>query len=542
MNITHNELIKFLLLLIFIVFVFWNGLWGGAPRADQLAYLHQISKYQTIWDILVNSPDWNRTQSTGDFILFRPILYLQLGLFYYFFKYNFFYWQLASLVLHMLVIMGLYILLCQGRLKHSLYPFLLSAFFGTSYLSSELVLWNHISGYLTFSLFVVFSVLFTVKFFQTYKVLFGIVAAILAVLAEFTYELGVVLSSLLAIVLIYNYYNKSLSSNTKKIHLMLAMLFIGEVALYPMLSIIDLTLRGQNLPNIVGNSSSEYGFVFSFWYALIQIIFWMGGWLFPTGFNIHAGSRATFISFNFSNSYFFVNFSAIILGIGYLASRIKRNTFHGLFINRNWLYVLPTIIFLFFYSYVIAFGRALPRGLNYVLKINIYYQYIACLALSIMFAIYFLRERHESFDKITNKKLLFEKAGKISWNNVILISILTLLVFFNSRATFKLASEYRYNYSPNKFVIINAVQHFIQHSGRNTYFVIDSSCSGNSVLSWFNGHFQKGSGWTGIARFADVLFPEKSFDLNKTKLTKLPANSYSVVKINCTKGEELPVK
>lgn len=105
-----------------------------------------------------------------------------------------------------------------------------------------------------------------------------------------------------------------------------------------------------------------------------------------------------------------------------------------------------------------------------------------------------------------------------------------------------MASEYRYNYSPNKFVIINAVQHFIQHSGRNTYFVIDSSCSGNSVLSWFNGHFQKGSGWTGIARFADVLFPEKSFDLNKTKLTKLPANSYSVVKINCTKGEELPVK
>lgn len=526
----NNSYFQITLLLLFILFVFWNGLWGGAPRADHLIYLHHVSQYTNLWDIVINSVAWNRTHSMGDFILYRPILFLQLGLFYYFFKYNFFYWQLASLTLHIFVVIGLYFLLRQGELKKTVYPLLIAAFFGCSYLSSELVLWNHISGYITFSLLTIYAILYITKFLQTDKKIYGYISLILGILCEFTYELGVVFNGLLAIVLGYKYFFISLS-NRKKAYLILSLLFISAMLFYPIISLTDLKLRGYPLSSSGGGSNSFiYALSLSLWFALKQIVFWIGGWFLPMGYEVHAGSRATFSGLKFFGEKFLYNYTLLILLVSIVVSKIKMNLFSLIRINKiRWYVVLVVVLFLYAYSVVIAYGRALPRGLGYVFNINIYYAYMACLTVAVGFAVYFLVKL-----PLNDNQRLYNRM-RVFNDNVLFIVIILGLIFFNARLTYNLASDYRYKYSPSILQTINTVESYIRlNKDQFSYFEVDNSCLGNHELPWFNdGHFRKNSNWAGTtATIANVLFPEKSFILNKNDLVE---GKYSVNKVNCTK-------
>lgn len=531
-HLIYNRFFGLAALSLLLTIVFWNGLWGGAPRADQLIYLHTISKYQNLSDILANAPSWNRTNFAGDHILYRPILFIQMGFFYYFFKYNFLYWQIASLVLHILVTAGLYILSHQGKLKNSLYPFLLSALFGVSFLSSELVLWNHISGYITFSLFSVYAVLFSVKYLRTNKTMFGIAALVLGVLAEFTYELGVIVNGLLAIVLLHSHLFTPRSPIKKNSHLVLLLLFFCGVMLYPALSILDLTIRGFHVSNIGGSAPFGIKLLHATWYALQQISFWIGGLFFPSAYDIRAGDRSSFKLFNLAGEFVIINFSAIAFAIGFFSSRIKRWSLSAFVSNIGGkaTYALPAFIFLCFYSLAIAFGRALPRGLDYVLNINVYYQYIACASLLVMVATYFLREAPDRTGNTGSSNQLNDR----SKHNAAIIFALVTLILFNANSTYKLATEFRYIYSPPRLEVINAVQAYIQaNPNSNSYFVMGDSCPGNVDLPWFgkSGHFRKSSEWKGGAHYADVLFPEKSWELNKERLSEA---DFDLTTVNCT--------
>ena len=529
-----NQFIQIILLSSLVAFVFWNGLWGGAPRADQLPYLHQISQFTNLWDILVNSPSWNRTQSAGDFMLFRPILYWQLGLFYYFFGYDFFYWQLASLILHLLVVIGLYRLLVQGKLKNTVYPLLITALFGCAFFSSELVLWNHISGYITFSLFSICAILYVIKFLKTKNVLFGYIALIFSVLAEFTYELGVVLIGLIIITLFYNYRYGFVSVAIKKAYLILALSYIGVLALYPVLSILDLVMRGQSLSSI-GGSSTVYGLLFAFWYALKQIAFWLWAWLFPFGYDIRSDGRAVFDGFHLFGTNFLVNFAILILVLGFLLAKIRKDFFYSLVENKErWLSVSLTLVFLFTYSFVIAYGRSVPRGIDYVLDMNIYYAYIAFLSVAIGLALCFIGKKSES------TRLVQDAAGRQSENHArvtnfsILVVTLLCLIAFNARSTYELASSYRYNFSPPIMEVIDVVENFM-HADKyeKSYFIVEDSCPGNFKLPWFDrGHYRRSSDWFEPATIADVLFPEHSFALNKNELSE---KNVDLIEIYCSK-------
>jgi len=74
------------------------AVWGGAPRADQVAYLHQVSQYGTLAEALPLAPSWDRTHSApGDASHFRPILHIVRTLEYFAFGYNFFLWQIFAI-------------------------------------------------------------------------------------------------------------------------------------------------------------------------------------------------------------------------------------------------------------------------------------------------------------------------------------------------------------------------------------------------------------------------------------------------------------
>ncbi len=287
-----------LLIIISITTIFWNGLWGGFARADQIAYLHQISQFDGLWEILLNSPSWNRTQSAGDFIVFRPVQYWLMGISYYFFGYNFFLWQLLSLFLHIIVLMGVHSLLMMGRLRITPYPLLLTTLFGVSFLGAELVLWHHMVGYLLFSAFSVFSIYFLVKFLGAGKIGYGCASLVLGILAEFTHEFGAILNALISISFFYQFFFADSGANglvqrTRKINLNWGLLFFFSTLSYPVLNLLDFSLGGHAVtpetPDLINLAQS---ILTASSYAILQIAIWTGGWLFPAAYKISAGGKS----------------------------------------------------------------------------------------------------------------------------------------------------------------------------------------------------------------------------------------------------------
>ena len=534
-------------IIIFVVtFIFWNGLWSGAPRADQIPYLHQISQFNDLWQILWNSPSWNRTQSAGDFILFRPVLYWLLGTFYYFFRYNFLLWQISALLLHILVISGIYSLLTIGRLRKTQYPFLISLFFGTAILSSELVLWNHMVGYLLFSVLSVFLIYFLVRFFDTQKTHLVYLSLFLGLLAEFTYEAGVVVNLLISITFFYRFLFKHVDADdvppkeTGK-NIKWAALFLSGALLYPVLSFIDLRVRGIVVSTATDAQNITHPLLLASWYAIKQIAFWIGGWLLPAAYKISAAARANFNGFKSDSPLFLVNCAFVIVFISTIGLKIsslkekRRELYSGAGLS-----FLMALCFLFAYSFIIAYGRALPRGLDYVFIGNIYYSYIAYLVIVVSIGLLSSRNGYSgeaigtSAEKTTgvnsNPDLSKNRVSSSASLNLLTCSLI-VLISFNMYAVVKLTAQYRYDYSAPRQEVINAVTNW-RNRAKSSQEYFTSNCSGNDPLPWFNlNHIRKGSEWTPPVRLADALWPEKSYTLNKRLLI---GKNFSVSDIKCS--------
>ena len=119
---------------------------------------------------------------------------------------------------------------------------------------------------------------------------------------------------------------------------------------------------------------------------------------------------------------------------------------------------------LFTYSFIIAYGRALPRGLDYVFNDNVYYSYIACLVVIVALSVYFINS-----DDARNE-IEFENSSKENNHNYVRIFrcrslfylALILVIIFNSYYTSNLAKAYRYNFSQSRLEVINSVRSWIQ--------------------------------------------------------------------------------
>ena len=491
-NLLSKHYIQCMILILLMFVTFGHGLWGGFPRADQLIYLHQIGQYSSFWDLLSNAPSWNRLH-VGDPILFRPILYLQLATFYYLFGYHFILWQLASLILHCLVVLGLYLLLMRGSLRNSVYPFLLSALFGCAVLGSDLVLWHHISGYITFCALCIYSLLAFQKFLSSQKHPYVIIAILLGFLAEFTYELGVVYNFFIALTCLYMQLFETQGRNTEtKMLGLYGFMFLSVSVLYPLISAGDLILRGIHVGSTSAHLSLLYTFFHTVGYTLIQITFWIGGLLLPTTLDIQASGRAAFWGIM---PFSFLMLTNLLLLVLTIASLLKIGL-NNITITLKWIIArhLPgtcAMILLLSYSLIIAYGRALPRGIIYVLHDNLYYAYIAYLILFVWVALIF--NRGTTADPNNHARPPYQHhvthglsmtAFKRSYIPIILLACLALM---NCYLTYRLSYDYHYKYSSSRIELMNHVQSWLHHKGRSTnaYFTINTNCSGNDRLQWF---------------------------------------------------------
>jgi tetratricopeptide (TPR) repeat protein len=119
-----------------------------APKADQITFLAEIVDRENIGGVIAHTYSFNRTREflTGDEWLFRPLFFLTLVLEKFIFEYDYFFWQLTGLILHLLIVWQLLKLL--SSLKPGFFAFVSSLFFSVLTVSQSMVIWHHAHGYL----------------------------------------------------------------------------------------------------------------------------------------------------------------------------------------------------------------------------------------------------------------------------------------------------------------------------------------------------------------------------------------------------------
>jgi len=542
------------LLVAVLVYVFLDGIWAGVPRSDQILYLHHISQYDSLWDILSHSPSWNRTATDlgGDVILYRPVLYLLLGTFYYLFRYNFVAWQIASLCLHIVVVLGLHLLLLQGRLRATLYPLVIALLFGTAFLGSELVLWNNVVGYLLFSVLDVYAVYFFLRFLQTDRTAFLLACGGLGLVAEFTYEMGALVNLLFAATLLA----RSWSARAPKASLIrrtdgrFALMFVLTALLLPAASLFDLRVRGVafaphlqgveawGLATLVGENMAR------------QFSFWIRAWLAPTTYQVLATPRAfARISTSGLTGLTLLNLIALVwlLVAGVRALILLRRG--GASMREPGFAVASSVLFLLGYSLVISIGRTRAQVADIVVHANIYYGYVAYLAVCVGIAAAAAAARLQAPAAASAGAPQPDRAraaagvdptarfARLGWGLVVPLAIIT---FANACGVRALARAYRYDFAVPRQQVIDRVLAWQRQAGEHTprYFAVSPACQGDDALWWFTeALLRKGSGWKPPVTLADALWPERSAPLNAARI---PIPFGSVDELRCDQGPPSP--
>jgi hypothetical protein len=509
-------------IVIFTIAVFWHSIRAGAPRADQLSYLHQVSQYSTLAEIIRTAPSWNRTHSaTGDEVLFRPALYVFLGLEYFLFGYNFALWQLLAITLHILVALALFSILRKSRLRDTPWPLLLTCLFSASFFGSDLVIWNHMTGYVLFCLLVALSLNTLLSFLTTGKQALLLISATCAALAMFIYELGVVYLVITAVALIWNgRASVANRSNAPREWMRIAaglMLVVALLYAFTVVFNIESQPRLSDISALTALEEVSLGLR----NTVVHAVVWAMGLLTPTSFKVVPRSRAFIAGFSFGTSLKHIaNYGALILlalGInGLLLSTPRRHLLKGI------ARALPVLAFLAFYAGIIAFGRSLGKGLDFSLGQSLYYAYIPAFALCIAAALAAGRPT------IGGSNTAEKETAARSVSLVLVGLAITVVVCLNAWSTYQLSRAYRIGYSSMRLQVINEIVEWRERQGRSSgaFFRVDPECVDN--LDWFLPHVRKGMNWSGPFLMPDVLFPEHSSVLNKQT-----SGNVSITNIRC---------
>lgn len=141
--------LSFLAVLLGTLWVYAPSL-EHAPRSEQNGFFIEIGDLDSFGGMVEHTYSYTRTRIFGhgqaDEILFRPLTFSFLCLEKWLFGYQFFYWQLTSLGLHLIMVWQLSRIL--SLVAPSRFVYLLAGAFSLTFLNAEMVTWTHIVGYL----------------------------------------------------------------------------------------------------------------------------------------------------------------------------------------------------------------------------------------------------------------------------------------------------------------------------------------------------------------------------------------------------------
>lgn len=481
-----NSIWCFLIALI-VLLAYYPSLFH-APRADQILYLHFVDGIYNLKALTLDSYAFNRTQS-GDFILFRPVLYFLLGFEKWLFGYNFWAWQLAGIVLHIFVLFALFLNLliyCRGSSRALRIAFLVTLLFGVQYISMEMVVWHHISGYLLFTLFLLLSILFFQKYQTSSKPSDLAFCFAVTLVSSFTYELGNIVAFLYAVFTFFRL-RGAVDSDKKQgiICFGPVLLFILVPIAYILASLADMSMY-DDIAILLGHvdfladsdgGSRSYGilskFIFMAFYTFLYILIWFVGGIIPGSYTLIPGSRITLSTeLQFSTIVIFI----IILIIINLSLVFRGMTLdHKILLERKWeIFLLLAIICS--YTSLIVYGRGMTRGFIATLSGNSYYSYV-CNA--VVFLLLF-----QVFSSLVKRSGITENFFKLS--HYFLIFSLAFLIMLNTYKVYK-TNEAMVTLTKPWLSTLNESYALIrEHSdSQNFSFRVEDSCEANPVVTWF---------------------------------------------------------
>ncbi len=177
---------------IVICFIYSPSLFHIA-RADQIAYLAEMGGREG-WVSIFDSYSFARERHfvIGDQILFRPLLYVMLGLERWLFGYNFPAWQSMGPLLHLGVVVLMFRFLRRLGLRLGAWGWVV--LFATLVPAMELVSWQHLHAYLVFAgvMLAFFHSMLTYLTSEKGRLRGLLQMVSLLTVACFTYEMGVV--------------------------------------------------------------------------------------------------------------------------------------------------------------------------------------------------------------------------------------------------------------------------------------------------------------------------------------------------------------
>jgi len=499
---------SFVLIAIITIAVYYNGLYQVA-RADQLHYLASVATKKSLWSLTIGSYALNRS-TVGDRILFRPVLYLVLGLEKYCFGYNFFFWQLVSLSLHIGVVFVLYKILQREHREERIMPFLLALYFSVQYSSMEMVVWHHIVGYLLFALLMLI-VLYMVQGYPTNfrRQRSFYLLGLCLFLAAFTYELGSGLALLVGFYLLsYDIILKRRSSGIEEANRVdrggevcskKCLIFIFAVpVIYLLSSMLDLYSRFGNF-NSCGQIISR-GFGADIRSAIYAAFFWIVTSFSPWVLDMRIGERIEIDHVEKSP----LALLSLLYCLPYMILACRG--FTRMYLRKKLPFMLLVFALMCAYTGLIVLGRANERGLIRVLYNNSYYSYMFTLLLVI--GLYSGLNLPYIWERFATKSGVFYSLvlGALYWTLVVMIAL-------NICKVYEMNVKMREWSRPRRALVNQIVKLVKDHKDEKDFsFSVDDKCGVNEVIPWFDWHAFEceplDPAKAGEYTFAQILFPQ----------------------------------
>lgn len=141
---------------------------------------------------------WNyesvRQIAPGDRLLFRPLLFITLGLEKAYFGGHYMYWRIAALMMHLFAVACLFRLL--WKIKPGILATLMAVFFGTTYLCINTLLYEQIASYSLFAGLLLCGFYYVYQGTENGNKKDLILATIFMLLACFFHETGIIFTAL----------------------------------------------------------------------------------------------------------------------------------------------------------------------------------------------------------------------------------------------------------------------------------------------------------------------------------------------------------
>ena len=416
------KLVLFLCIVIINVIVYSPSLFHQ-PRSDQKLFYIETLNVESLPALIQKTYSYNRTRtfSPGDEILFRPLLFTVLSIEKWLFGYHFIYWQIMSIILHLLVIWALLRILLL--IYESIWAYICALFFSVIYLSHEMVVFQHLLGYLLAFTFILTALFHLMKYVQSGQTEKKHMARMLIYLtpAIFLYEYASLVTVIFMVFLIIDRWR-----NLKKKEI-LGVLILGlPIVCYLAWDIYDFVSRQTRI-----HMMSELNFNFM---GLIQVIYFsvkifIQSWILPLVpyfMSFKAGPRLTIqpidltsviSAFSQQPLLVFINGALLVFVISatifwYLRYRKSNRLYDSI----SWIGKVSLVLSLS-YIVMIVLGRIHSRGEVYFIS-QIHHRYPIVLFNIIFMYSFITHVRIKSVPILSVKALLVVMLGVGSLNAI----------------------------------------------------------------------------------------------------------------------------